>query len=179
MPVRAFKGVAPRIAASAWVDPAALVIGDVTIGEQSSLWPMAVARGDVQRIHIGARTNIQDACILHVTHDSDYAPGGVPLRIGDDVTVGHRVILHACTVGNRCLIGMGATVMDGAVLGDELIIGAASLVPAGKQLEGGYLYMGVPVKQVRALTERELGFLSYSAEHYAQLAREHGSGDPD
>ena len=173
MTIRKFKDKTPEIHSSVFVDETAVVIGDVVIGEDSSIWPMSVVRGDVQSIKIGARTNIQDACILHVSHDGKYSPGGFPLTIGDDVTAGHRVTLHACTVGNNCLIGMSATIMDGAVLGDNIIIGAASLVPTGKKLESGYLYMGSPVKQIRELNEGELEFLEYSAKHYSLLKDEH------
>jgi len=173
MTIRNFKDKSPNIHPSAYIDESAVVIGDVTIGEDSSLWPMTVARGDVHSIKIGARTNIQDACILHVTHDGQYTPGGFPLTIGDGVTAGHRATLHACTIGDYCLIGMSATIMDGAVLDNRLIIGAGSLVPAGKQLEGGYLYVGSPVKRVRPLNEDELNSLEYSAEHYAKLKDKH------
>lgn len=173
MTIRDFKGVSPTIHGTAYIDETAVVIGDVTIGEDSSIWPMTVARGDVHSIKIGARTNIQDACVLHVTHDGEFSPGGYPLTVGDDVTVGHRVTLHACTVGNLCLIGMSATIMDGAVLEDKIIIGAGSLVPTGKKLESGYLYVGSPVKRVRELNEKELMFLEYSAKHYAKLKDEH------
>jgi carbonic anhydrase/acetyltransferase-like protein (isoleucine patch superfamily) len=173
MTIRNFKNKSPDIHSSVYIDETAVVIGDVTIGEDSSIWPMTVVRGDVHSIKIGARTNIQDGCILHVSHDGKYSPGGFPLTIGDDVTAGHRATLHACTVGNLCLIGMSATIMDGAVLGDKIIIGAASLVPAGKKLESGYLYMGSPVKQIRELNEKELEFLEYSAKHYSQLKDNH------
>jgi carbonic anhydrase/acetyltransferase-like protein (isoleucine patch superfamily) len=173
MSIRSFKDKTPRIDPDAYVDETALVIGDVTIGEDSSIWPMTVARGDVHSIKIGKRTNIQDACVLHVTHDGEFSPGGFPLIVGDDVTVGHRVTLHACTVGNRCLIGMSATIMDGAVLGDNIIIGAGSLVPTGKQLESGCLYVGSPVKRIRELNDKELAFLEYSAKHYSHLKDQH------
>lgn len=173
MTIRSLKDKIPKIAESAFVDESAVVIGDVTIGEDSSIWPMSVVRGDVQKITIGKRTNIQDASVCHVTHDGKYTPGGYALTVGDDVTVGHRVTLHACTVGNLCLIGMSATIMDGAVLGDRLIIGAGSLVPTGKQLEGGYLYVGSPVKQVRPLNENELKSLEYSALHYVEVKNMH------
>jgi carbonic anhydrase/acetyltransferase-like protein (isoleucine patch superfamily) len=173
MSIRPFKDKVPKIDPDAYVDETALVIGDVTIGEDSSLWPMTVARGDVHSIKIGKRTNIQDACVLHVTHDGEFSPGGFPLTVGDDVTVGHRVTLHACTVGNLCLIGMSSTIMDGAVIGDKVIIGAGSLVPTGKELESGYLYVGSPVKRVRELNEKEVAFLGYSAMHYAHLKNQH------
>ena len=175
MSVRSFQGITPVIHATAYVDETALVIGDVTIGADSSIWPMTVIRGDVHSIKIGARTNIQDACVCHVTHDGEFSPGGYPLTVGNDVTVGHRVTLHACTVGNLCLIGMSATIMDGAVLEDKVIVGAGSLVPTGKKLESGYLYVGSPVKRVRALNEKEQAFLEYSAKHYARLKDQHQS----
>ena len=173
MTIRSLQGKTPDIADSAFIDETAIVIGDVTIGEDSSIWPMTVVRGDVQKITIGKRTNIQDACVLHVTHDCIYTPGGFPLTIGDGVTAGHRATLHACTIGDYCLIGMSATIMDGAVLGDRLIIGAGSLVPAGKKLEGGYLYVGSPVKQLRPLNEEELKSLEYSADHYVEVKNMH------
>ncbi|MEM7027799.1 MAG: gamma carbonic anhydrase family protein [Pseudomonadota bacterium] len=173
MTIRDFQDKSPEIAASAYVDDSALVIGDVTIGDDSSIWPMTVMRGDVHSIKIGKRTNIQDASVCHVTHDGKFSPGGQPLTVGDDVTVGHRVLLHACTVGNLCLIGMAATIMDGALVEDNVILGAGSLVPSGKTLESGYLYVGSPVKRVRELNEKELAFLTYSAEHYSKLRAQH------
>jgi len=177
MSIRPFAGKMPVIAATAYVDESAVVIGDVKIGEDSSIWPMTVVRGDVHSITIGKGTNIQDASVLHVTHDGKFSPGGYPLFVGDYVTAGHRVILHACTVGNYCLIGMAATIMDGAVLGDKLIIGAGSLVPTGKELEGGYLYVGSPVKRVRELNDKELEFLEFSANHYVKLKDQHIQGN--
>ena len=173
MTIRSFDGNIPKVDDTAYVDDTALIIGNVSIGEHSSIWPMTVVRGDVHSIEIGKYTNIQDTSILHVTHDGEFSPGGFPLKIGDYVTAGHRVTLHACTVGNYCLIGMSATVMDGAVIGDKTIIGAGSLVPTGKKLEGGYLYVGSPVKRVRELNEKELAFLEYSATHYAKLKDQH------
>ncbi len=173
MAIRTFNNISPHIAESAFVDETALVIGDVAIGADTSIWPMTVVRGDVHSIKIGERTNIQDASVLHVTHDGEFSPGGFPLTVGNDVTVGHRVLLHACTVGNLCLIGMSATVMDGAVVEDKVIVGAGSLVPTGKKLESGYLYVGSPVKRVRQLNEKELAFLEYSAKHYVSLKEKH------
>ena len=173
MTIRTFAGKVPEIASSAYVDESALVIGDVKIGEDSSIWPMTVVRGDVHYIRIGKSTNIQDASVLHVTHDGKFSPGGFPLIVGDYVTAGHRVTLHACTVGNYCLIGMSATIMDGAVLGDRIIIGAGSLVPTGKVLESGYLYVGTPVKQLRELNKKENEFLKYSADHYVKIKNQH------
>ena len=177
MTIRSYQGVEPRIAASAYVDATAVVIGDVTIGEDASLWPMVVARGDVHSIEIGARTNIQDGCILHVSHDSEFAPGGFPLSIGTDITVGHQVILHGCRIEDGCLVGMGATVMDGAILRSGVLLGAGSLVPPGQELEGGYLWVGSPARRVRPLRDQERAFLAYSSKHYVELKNRHLSSD--
>lgn len=176
MNIRSYQDRRPRIAASAYIDPSAVVIGDVEIGEDASLWPMVVVRGDVNAIRIGAGTNIQDGSILHVTHDGPFSPGGQGLEIADKVTVGHRAILHACTVGELCLVGMAATIMDGAVLEPRVMLGAGSLVPAGKRLQGGQLWMGAPARKVRPLNERELEMLEYSAAHYARLKEHHRRG---
>ncbi len=173
MAIRSYKGIKPQVANSAYVDEAAAVIGDVVIGEESSVWPMAVARGDVNCIRIGNRSNIQDGSALHVTHDHEDAPGGFSLLIGDDVTVGHNVTLHGCTIGNRCLIGMGSVVLDGAVLEDEVLLAAGSLVPPGKTLEGGYLWLGNPVKRGRPLKQQEVDWFAYSAEHYSRLREDY------
>lgn len=173
MAIRPFKDTHPNIAASAYIDEAAVVVGDVTIGEDASIWPMAVIRGDVQSIRIGARTNVQDGSVLHVTSDNAFTPGGFALTIGDDVTVGHGAILHACTVEDMSLIGMGATVLDGAVVRPRVMVGAGSLVPPGKELESGYLWLGSPVQKVRPLKEKELEYLAYSARHYVELKNAH------
>jgi len=173
MSVRPFEGIQPDLHPTVYVDEQALVSGAVTIGADSSIWPMTVVRGDVNSIEIGARTNIQDGCVLHVTHDSGFAEGGMPLRVGNAVTVGHKAVLHACTIEDGCLIGMGAIVLDGAVVRSGAIVGAGALVPPNKDLEGGYLYVGTPVKQVRELTLKEKQFLEYSAEHYVRLKDRH------
>ena len=149
---------------------------DVTMGEDSSVWPFSIVRGDVNSIAIGARTNVQDLSVLHVTHDGPYSPGGFPLVIGDDVTVGHRVVLHACTVGNRCLIGMGAIVMDGSIIEDDVLLAAGSLVSPGKRLKSGWLYRGQPAVAVRELKPDELEMLRYSAEHYVRLKNRYVRG---
>lgn len=172
MTIRNFEDKQPRIDATAWVDPAAVVIGDVEIGVDSSIWPHCTVRGDVNRIRIGALTNIQDNSVLHVTHGAP-EEGGHDLHVGDEVTVGHRVILHGCRVEDRCLIGMGAIILDGAVVESETLIGAGSLVPPGKTLESGYLWLGSPVRRVRALTDEERAYFEYSAEHYARLKDRH------
>ena len=173
MSVRSFEQYPPLIHPAAYVDESAVVIGDVEIGEDSSVWPLCVIRGDIQRIRIGARTSIQDGTVIHVTHDSRFCPGGQPTLIGNDVTVGHKVILHACTIEDFCLIGMGAIVMDRAVVQARVTIGAGSVVPPGKVLDSGFLYVGSPVRQVRPLNERELEFLEYSAQNYRRLKERH------
>jgi carbonic anhydrase/acetyltransferase-like protein (isoleucine patch superfamily) len=173
MSIRDFENHSPQIDESAFVDETAVVIGNVSIGADSSVWPLTAIRGDIHSISIGTRSNIQDGSVLHVTHDSEYAPGGNPLVIGDDVTVGHKVILHACKIGNRVLVGMGATVLDGAVLEDEVMLGAHSLVSPNKVLESGYLYVGVPAKKVREISDKEREWLRYSAAHYVDLKNRH------
>ena len=173
MATRDFEQYTPDIAASAFVDEAAVVTGNVVIGEDSSVWPMCSIRGDIHSIRIGARSNIQDGSILHVTHDSEFAPGGNPLSIGDDVTVGHNAVVHACTVGNLCLVGMGSVILDGAVIENEVMVGAGALVPPRKTLQSGQLYVGSPAKPVRELSDRERDFLRYSAQHYVELAKRH------
>lgn len=169
MNLRPYQNHVPELGDRVYVDPAAVVIGQVALAEDVSIWPMSVVRGDVNQISIGARSNIQDACVLHVTHDGPYSEGGIGLVIGADVTVGHRVVLHACTVGERCLVGMSATVMDGAVLEDDVLLAAGSLVPPGKRLSTRSLYRGSPVARVRDLSDRELEMLRYSAAHYVRL----------
>lgn len=171
--IRRFRGHTPAFGHHCWVDPSAVVIGDVIMGDDCSVWPLTVIRGDMHRIRIGHRTNIQDGSILHITHASSYNPEGYPLFIGDDVTLGHRVLLHGCTVGNRVLIGMECVVMDGAIVEDDVIIGAGSLVPGGKTLDSGYLYVGRPAKAKRPLTESELNYLKYSAQNYQKLKDEY------
>lgn len=169
MALKAFASVFPRVDDSVYVDEQALVIGDVEIGKDSSIWPFAVIRGDVNKIRIGSMTNIQDHTVIHVTHDSDYNPGGYATLVGDEVTVGHRVTLHGCEIGSRCLIGMGATVMDGATVESHTIIAAGSLVTQTSHLESGYIWMGQPAKKYRPLTDEEVEQLAYSAQHYVKL----------
>jgi len=169
MSVRRFLQATPQIGANTYVDDMAVVIGNVTIGDDSSVWPFASIRGDIHHITIGERTSIQDGCVLHVTHDSEYHPGGQPLIIGNDVTVGHKVTLHACTISSLCIIGMGSIVLDKAVIESEVILGAGSLVPPGKTLESRYLWVGAPAVKKRPLTEKELAFIRYSATSYVKL----------
>ena len=173
MNVRPFNGMRPVIGARCWIDPAAVIIGDVEIGDESSVWPMTVIRGDIHRIRVGKRTSVQDGSILHVTHDGPFNPGGYPLLIGNEVTIGHQVMLHGCTLGNRILVGMSTLIMDGATLEDEVIIGAGTLVPPVKTLESGHLYLGRPAKQVRPLTEEEFGFFGYTGERYVDVAADY------
>ena len=169
MNLRPYQGISPRIAASAYVDAAAHVIGDVDVGDDASLWPCAVARGDVHFIRIGARSNVQDGAVLHVTHDGPYTPGGFPLLIGDDVTIGHGAILHACTIEDACLIGMHATVLDGAIVRRHSMIGAGALVAPGKVVGEGELWLGNPARFARRLSDEEIEKLYYSARNYVAL----------
>ena len=181
--IRKFESHTPKIHPSAYVDETALVSGEVEIGEDSSVWPMTVIRGDVNHIKIGKRTNIQDASVLHVTHASNEhstkvtdAQIGYPLIIGDDVTVGHKALLHACVIGDSVLVGMGSIIMDGVIIEDETIIAAGSLVPPKKTLESGYLWVGSPAKKARELTKKEKDYLKYSAEHYVRLKKRTETG---
>ena len=176
MNVRPFEGRHPELGARVFVDPRAVVLGAVSVGDDASLWPLTVVRGDVNEIVIGARTNIQDNSVLHVTHDGPYSKGGRPLLIGEDVTVGHQCLLHACTIGNRVLVGMGSIVMDGVVVEEDVLIAAGTLVAPHKRLEHGYLYQGRRARRVRALTDEELAMIRYSAEHYVRLKDRHLAG---
>ena len=173
MTIRDFEEYSPLIAPTAYIDPLALVIGEVTIGEYASIWPMVVVRGDVQAITIGAKTNIQDNSVLHVSHDSHYCPGGRALTVGASVTVGHRVTLHACTIEHHCLIGIGTIVMDDAVVRPYSLLAAGTLVPPGKVLEEGYLWRGSPAQKSRPLTDDEKEYLDYSARYYVKLSQRH------
>lgn len=169
MPIRAFKDKTPRVDPSAYIDDMAIVIGDVVLGADSSVWPMCSVRGDVNFIRIGARTNIQDGTVIHGTSPHPGAPGGIPTTLGDEVTVGHQCILHACRIESGCLIGMGSTIQDRAVVHAGVLLAAGSLVTEGKELEGGYLWAGRPAKRVRALTAEEKTTFTRFAEHYVRL----------
>lgn len=173
MNIRPFEDKHPQIADSAFVDPAAVVIGDVVIGADSSIWPGTVLRGDEHSIRIGERTNLQDGTVVHVTHDGPYTPGGFATLIGHRVTVGHRAVIHACTIEDDCLIGMNAVVLDGAVVRAGVMVGAGSVVSPGKVLESGFLYLGVPARRIRPLTTEETASLRYSGDHYVQLKNRH------
>jgi carbonic anhydrase/acetyltransferase-like protein (isoleucine patch superfamily) len=172
-PIRSFKGVVPRLGARVYVDPAATVIGDVELGDDVSVWPGAVLRGDVHHIRIGARSNVQDGAIVHVTHDGPYTPGGFPAIIGADVTIGHGAVIHACTIEDACLIGMHATVLDGAVVRKHGFVGAGALVPPGKIVGTRELWLGNPATLVRTLSDRQVEQLFYSAANYVRLKDEY------
>ena len=173
MTIRNFENKHPKIHSTTFVDDTALILGDVQIGENCSIWPMTVIRGDVNSIEIGNNTNIQDNSVLHVTHDGTYNPGGFDLKVGNNVTVGHRVILHGCHIGDSCLIGMGATIMDGVVVEANTIVGACSLVTPNKHLDSGHLWMGSPARKVRKLTDEEIKSIEYSAINYSKLKDQH------
>ena len=174
--VQAFRGVLPRVGRGSWIHDSARVLGDVVLGDNVSIWCSAVIRGDVNSIRIGAGSNIQDNSVLHVSHKTVRDPMGAPLMIGANVTVGHSVILHGCTISDECLIGMGSIVMDKVMIEPRVLLGAGSLVPEGKVLSGGHLYIGRPAKLIRPLTDEELAYFSYSAEHYVKLARDYQQG---
>lgn len=171
--IRSHKGITPHFGERAWIDPSAAVIGNVKTGDDVSIWPMTTVRGDMHKIRIGNRCSIQDGSVLHITHASDYNPGGFPLTLGEDVTVGHKALLHGCTIGNRVLVGMGCIIMDGAVVEDDVIVAAGCLVPPGKTLESGHLYVGSPCKKARALSEKEREFFKYTAANYVRLKDEY------
>ncbi|MAD16194.1 MAG: gamma carbonic anhydrase family protein [Alteromonadaceae bacterium] len=173
MSIRAYKGIKPTLAESCYIDESSVVVGDIECADEVSIWPLVAARGDVNYIKIGARSNVQDGSVLHVSRVSKENPKGHPLVIGEDVTVGHKCMLHGCVLGNRILVGMGAIVMDGAIVEDDVFIGAGSLVPPNKRLESGYLYVGSPVKQARPLKDSERAFLKVSADNYVRLKNEY------
>ncbi|MDF1780753.1 MAG: gamma carbonic anhydrase family protein [Alcanivoracaceae bacterium] len=169
MGTRSFEGKSPSLGKANFIDPSAQVIGDVTLGDECSVWPCAVIRGDMHSIRIGDRVSVQDNSVLHITHDSTFYPGGFSLQIGDDVTIAHQAMLHGCTIGSRVMIGMQAMVMDGAIIDDDVILAGGSLVSPGKHLESGFLYRGRPAEKVRPLTEKEKAFLVYVAGNYVRL----------
>lgn len=173
MTIRNYQSFVPQLGARVFVDPTAVVLGDVELGDDVSIWPTAVVRGDMHSIRIGRATSIQDGSVLHITHASDFNPGGYPLLIGEEVTVGHKAVLHGCTLGNRILVGMGAIVMDGVTVEDEVIIAAGALVTPGKTLQSGQVYAGSPARPVRSLTDKEKRFFSYSASNYVRLKDQH------
>ena len=172
--LRSFQGKSPNIGQRVLIDPSAVVLGQVVLEEDVSVWPQVAIRGDMHRIRVGARTSVQDGCVLHITHAGPYNPEGWPLDIGCDVTIGHNATLHGCTVGDRVLVGMGATVMDGAVVEADVVIAAGALVTSGKHLRSGYLYAGTPAREVRPLGEKEMAYFTYSAHNYVKLKDQPG-----
>ena len=167
--IKPYLGIHPTIASNAFLEDTAIVVGDVVIDSESSVWFNSVIRGDVHYIRIGHRTNVQDLSLLHVTHDAH------PLLIGDDVTIGHHVVLHGCTIGNRVLIGMGSIVMDGAVIEDDCIIGAGSLVTESSVITSFSLALGSPARIKRPIKEQELNWIKESANNYIQYAKQYMS----
>ena len=170
MGIRTFQGITPLWGARVYVDEAATVIGDVVLGDDVSVWPGTVIRGDVNFIRIGARSNIQDGSVIHVTHDGPYGtPGGLATVIGEDVTIGHGAIVHACVIEDACLIGMGSTILDGAIVRKNGFVGAGALIPPGKIVGSGELWLGNPARCVRKLGDKDIEQLYYSAQHYVRL----------
>jgi carbonic anhydrase/acetyltransferase-like protein (isoleucine patch superfamily) len=173
LPIQPYLGIHPTLGEGVYVDPTALVIGDVVLGDQASVWPMAVVRGDVNHIRIGARSNVQDGSVLHVSRPYAGNDTGWPLLIGEDVVIGHKVVAHGCTIGNRVLVGIGAIVLDGVVVEDEVMVGAGAVVTPGKRLESGGLYVGNPARRVRELTGQEIARIPAMAAWYVALKKDY------
>ena len=174
MDIRPYRGILPTLGARAYIDESARVIGDVVLGEDVSVWPFTVIRGDVNFVRIGDRSNIQDGTVVHVSHDGPHAKlGGFATHIGADVTIGHKAIIHACTIEDAVLVGMGAIVLDGAVVRKHAFIGAGALVTPGKIVGEGELWLGNPAKKARMLSDAEIDALYYSAKHYVRLKDEY------
>lgn len=165
--IRTFQGITPTIPQSCFIEDSAVIIGNVVMGEHCSVWFNAVIRGDVHYIRIGQRTNVQDFCMLHVTHDTH------PLVIGNEVTIGHHVVLHGCTIHDRVLVGMGAIIMDGAVIGEDSVVGAGTLVTEGTIVPPKSLILGSPAKVKRTVTDKELAWIKESAENYVKYSRQY------
>lgn len=171
MPLESYQDMFPEIASGTFVHNTACIIGQVTIATNSSVWPYCVLRGDVHAIQIGANTNIQDGTIIHTTHAGPYTDIGRPTRVGNHVTIGHRCILHACTVEDKAFIGMNTTILDGAIIRSGAMIGANSLITNGQHIEGGFLWLGQPARKTRPLTPKEQEYIDYSAQHYSHVAQ--------
>jgi len=167
--LRPYLDKTPQLGQRVYVDPACTVIGDVVLEDDVSVWPGTVIRGDVNHVRIGARTNVQDGTIIHVSHDSPYNKGGYPTLIGADVTLGHGTIIHACTIGDACLIGMGAIILDGAVIEPNAFVAAGAVVGPGKRVGSGTLWVGNPARPARALSDKDIEGLLYSAQHYVRI----------
>lgn len=174
MDLRPYRDIAPTLGARVYVDPAATVIGDVVLGDDVSVWPATVIRGDVNHVRIGARTSVQDGTVIHVSHAGPHAKrGGFPTLIGSDVTIGHKAVIHACTIEDAALIGMGALVLDGAVVKKHAFVAAGAVVPPGKVVGEGELWVGNPARCVRRLDDAQIEGLYYSAAHYVRLKDEY------
>lgn len=174
MPVRPYRGTVPTLGERVYVDPAATCIGEVVLGDDVSLWPGTVVRGDVNFIRIGARTNVQDGTVVHVSHDGPHAKlGGFATVIGEDVTIGHKAIIHACRIEDAVLVGMGAMLLDGVVVRKHAFVGAGALVTPGKEVGAGELWLGNPARKARMLSDAEIEALYYSAQHYVRLKDEY------
>lgn len=171
---RSYKGIGPTLDKGVYIDPDATVIGNVELGQDVSVWPGAVIRGDMHWIKIGNRSNVQDNAVIHTTHASEeFNPAGFPTSVGEDVTIGHSAVLHGCTIEDKVLIGIGAIINDGVLIKSGAMIGAGSVVPPGKTLEGGYVYIGNPAKQLRELSPSEKKFLGYSPQNYIKLKNQY------
>ncbi|MGL4475609.1 MAG: gamma carbonic anhydrase family protein [Shewanella sp.] len=171
--LRPYKGVSPHFSDSVYIDSSAVLVGDIRLDDDASIWPLVAARGDVNHIRIGKRSNVQDGSVLHVTRKSEHNPDGFPLIIGDDVTIGHKAMLHGCTLGNRILVGMGAIILDGVIIEDDVMLAAGALVPPNKTLKSGFLYVGSPAQAARPLKDSEMQFLAQSAANYVRLKNEY------
>ena len=171
--LRPYKGVSPHFSDSVYIDSSAVLVGDIRLDDDASIWPLVAARGDVNHIRIGKRSNVQDGSVLHVTRKSEHNPDGFPLIIGDDVTIGHKAMLHGCTLGNRILVGMGAIILDGVIIEDDVMLAAGALVPPNKTLKSGFLYVGSPAQAARPLKDSEMQFLAQSADNYVRLKNEY------
>ena len=173
MAIRNYRGIAPTLGPGAWVDPSAVVIGDVVLGDDVSVWPLVLIRGDVNHVRIGARSNVQDGSIIHVSRPYPGNGLGWPTILGEDVVVGHQVALHGCTIADRVLVGIGAIVLDGVEVDNDVIIGAGSVVTPGKRLESGYLYLGNPARRARELEPAEIARIPKMARDYVTLKDEY------
>ena len=167
--LRPFLDKHPSLGQRVYIDPACTVIGEVELGDDVSVWPGTVIRGDVNHIRIGARTNVQDGTVIHVSHDSPYNKGGYPTLVGEGVTIGHGCIIHACSIGDYCLIGMGACILDGAVIEANAFIAAGAVIGPGKRVRSGELWAGNPARLMRQLSEKDIEGLRYSADHYVRV----------
>ena len=175
--IRSYLDQLPQLGQRVYIDEAARVIGDVVRGVDVSVWPFTVIRGDVNYVHIGDRTNVQDGTVIHVSHDGPHAKlGGFATVIGADCTIGHKAIVHACRIEDACLVGMGSVVLDGAVIQKHGFLGAGALLPPGKVMGEGEMWLGAPAKFARKLSDAEIEALFYSAGHYVKLKDEYLSG---